>query len=89
MEHYSITYLPTSHLIIADPTDFLISALCQPDTTFKLDVDNFPECQAWCPSQKPIPPNETGIRLTILFRISKLDSIYQTHYSYPTLDTKY
>ena len=44
-----------------DPTDFIISALCKPDTNFDLYVDDFPECKAWCPSEKEIPPDDTGL----------------------------
>ena len=42
----------------------MISVLCKPDTNFDLmPVDDLPECKAWCPAQKPNPPNKTGLGL--------------------------
>jgi hypothetical protein len=44
-----------------DPEDFLLTSLCQPDTNFELHVDDFPDCKAWCPSEKATPPPGTGL----------------------------
>ena len=37
-----------------DPYDFNMTVLCKPDNLFNLLEDNFPECKAWCPSEKPV-----------------------------------
>ena len=52
---------PTEDRWDEDPTDFIISALCKPDTNFDMYVDEFPECKAWCPREKAVPPNETSL----------------------------
>ena len=41
--------------------DFNLTALCKPDESFQLFVDDLPDCLAWCPAEKPIPPNDTGL----------------------------
>ena len=40
--------------------DYNLTALCKPDKTFHLYVDELPECKAWCPAEKPVPDNDTG-----------------------------
>ena len=52
---------PTEDRWDEDPTDFIISALCKPDTNFDMYVDEFPECKAWCPREKAVPPVETNL----------------------------
>ena len=42
------------------PEDYNLTALCKPDESYLIDVDNLPSCLAWCPSEKPIPEEETG-----------------------------
>ena len=45
-------------------TDYNLTVLCKPDKTFLLPESgpelDLPDCLAWCPSEKPIPPNDTG-----------------------------
>ena len=36
-------------------------ALCKPDKSFEVNLEELPDCEAWCPGAKPIPPNETGL----------------------------
>lgn len=47
-------------------TDYNLTVLCKPDKTFLLPESgpeelDLPECLAWCPSEKPMPPNDTGL----------------------------
>ena len=54
-----------NHKFFADPSDFLLTVLCKPNTNYQLPkVDDLPECKAWCPGEKPMPPNKTGLVLS-------------------------
>ena len=44
-----------------NPYDFVISSLCKPDTNFELFVEEFPDCKAWCPAVKAVPPDNSGL----------------------------
>ena len=46
-----------------NPYDFNMTVLCKPDNLFDTLEDNFPECKAWCPSEKPIAPPVSGLIL--------------------------
>ena len=63
--------------IISDPNDYMISVLCMPEGWDLLPVGDLPECKAWCPAQKPSPPNNTG--LTIRSNQVRYVCTYQYH----------
>lgn len=43
------------------PLDYNLTALCKPDESFQIDIEALPDCLAWCPGEKPVPPTETGL----------------------------
>ena len=43
-----------------------------------LPVDDLPECKAWCPAQKPNPPNNTGLTIRSN-QVRYVCSTYQYH----------
>lgn len=46
-----------------NPSDYRITLMCKPNGEFDFpDDDDFPPpCLAWCPGDKPVPPNTTGL----------------------------
>lgn len=53
----------TSDTFDDDPLDYYMTIRCGLDEKFDLPVKGFPECKSWCPSEKPSPPEETGLYL--------------------------
>ena len=55
-----------------DPQDYKMSFVCEPLKRFNLPYYDgrtptrltYPRCFGWCPSVKPLPPNETGLYLS-------------------------
>ena len=54
-----------------DPSDYRLEFGCLPTMEFnlpahdwKLDIHlTYPKCSGWCPREKPLPPNSTGLYL--------------------------
>ena len=66
-----------------DPNDFRLEFICQPTKVFNLPAHDwklnihltYPRCSGWCPSEKPLPPNSTGLYLSHKDRNSR--SVYE------------
>ena len=55
-----------------DPNDNKLEFVCEPTQTFNLPPHDwklnihltYPKCSGWCPTEKPLPPNSTGLYLS-------------------------
>eukprot|EP00094_Tigriopus_californicus_P010586 TCALIF_10213-PA protein Name:"Protein of unknown function" AED:0.03 eAED:0.03 QI:9/0.8/0.81/1/1/1/16/76/1266 len=71
-----------------NPTDYRITLMCKPNGEFDFPEDDEfpPPCLAWCPGNKPVPPESTG--LVIMPKYDNLnDTLEGDHIAYMCLDS--